>query len=123
LKARSEMGRLENPDRPAYHLRKQYFLRKTYMHLPSQCASFQRGSESWLLAAPIIEVIEMFRGQAFIPLQVLYSTAEMCRREGPRELLIDGDADLAVAFPQASSKISSVSVRGAKSGQDRMSGS
>jgi hypothetical protein len=30
LKTRPEMGRLENPDRPAYHLRKQYFLRKTY---------------------------------------------------------------------------------------------
>ena len=28
LKARSKMGRLDNPDRPAYHLHKQYFLRK-----------------------------------------------------------------------------------------------
>ena len=27
------MGRLENPDRPAYHLRKQYFLMKTYTRL------------------------------------------------------------------------------------------
>jgi hypothetical protein len=33
------------------------------------------------------------------------------------------DADLVAAFPQPSSKILSVSVRGAKSGQDRMSGS
>ena len=56
------------------------------MRLPSQCVSFQRGSESWLLAAPIIEMIEMFRGQAFIPLLVLYSTAKICRREGPRGL-------------------------------------
>ena len=56
------------------------------MRLPLQCVSFQRGSESWLLAAPIIEMIEMFRGQAFIPLLVLYSTVEMCRREGPRGL-------------------------------------
>ena len=70
------MGRLENPDRPAYHLRKQYFLRKTYTRLPSQCVSFQCGSESWLLAAPIIEMIEMFRGQAFFPLLALYSTAK-----------------------------------------------
>jgi hypothetical protein len=108
------MGRLENPDRPAYHLRKQYFLRITYTRLPSQFVSFQRGSESWLLAAPIIEMIEMFRGQAFIPLLVLYSAAKLGRREGPRGLQIDYDADLADAVPQPSSKISSVSVRGAK---------
>ncbi len=117
------MGRLENPDRPAYHLIKQYFLRKTYTRLPSQCVLFQRGSEPWLLAAPIIEMIEMFRGQAFIPLLVLYNTAKMCRREGPRGLQIDDDADLAAALSQPQSKISSVSVRGAKSGQNRMSGS
>ena len=61
----------------------------------------------------------MIRGQAYIPLLVLIVGAKICRREGPRGLYIYDDADLVKSFPPPSSKISSVSVRGAKPGQDR----
>jgi hypothetical protein len=40
----------------------------------------------------------MIRGQAFIPLLVLIVGAKICRREGPRGLQLDGDADLASGF-------------------------
>ncbi len=76
-----------------------------------------------VVGAPIIEMIEMIRGQAFIPLLVLIVGAKMSRREGPRGLQIDDDAHLVSGFQQPSSRTSSVPVRGVKPGQDRMSGS
>jgi hypothetical protein len=101
------MGRLENLDRPAYHLHKQCFLKRTCTRLPSQCVSSQRGSESCLLAAQIIEMIELFRGQAFVPRLVLIVGAKICRKECLRGLLFDDDAYIVTGkrFSQPSSKV------------------
>jgi hypothetical protein len=50
--------------------------------------SSQRVSESFLLAAPIIEMIELFRGQArgqaFFPRLVLVVGAKMCKSVGEK---------------------------------------